>query len=98
MPIPAGGGGGSVLTQHQSSDTETDGQRKTRDGSSYQPGALLQISYFTDEFTVHNILQYYFGTGEDDGYPGSIPGDTSRTNYFKLFISLLCVVYISKIT
>ncbi len=32
--------------------------------SSGRPGTLLQISYFTDEFAVHNILQYYFGTEE----------------------------------
>jgi hypothetical protein len=29
--------------------------------------------------TVHNILQYYFGTGEDDKKPGLIPGDTVAT-------------------
>jgi hypothetical protein len=45
---------------------ETDNQRNTRNGSSGRSGAQLQILYFTDEFTVHNILQYYFGTGEDN--------------------------------
>jgi hypothetical protein len=40
--------------------------RTTCDGSSVQPGALLEISYFTDEFALCNILQYYFGTEEDD--------------------------------
>jgi hypothetical protein len=64
MPLPAGGG--SVLTQHQSRDMETDCQCNTHDGSSGPPGTLLQISYFTHEFTVHNILQCYFGTGEDE--------------------------------
>jgi hypothetical protein len=57
VPIPAGGH--SVFTQHQSRDTETD-------ESSGQSGALLEISYFTDEFAFRNILPYYFGTGEDD--------------------------------
>ncbi len=31
---------------------------------------------FYSEFAVHNILQYYSVTGEDDKLPGSIPGDT----------------------
>jgi hypothetical protein len=39
--------GGSVLTQRQSYDKETNGQHDTHDRSSGQPGALLQISYFT---------------------------------------------------
>jgi hypothetical protein len=43
-----------------------DGQRNIRDGSSGQPSALLQISNFTDEFGVHNILQHYLGTVEDN--------------------------------
>jgi hypothetical protein len=33
---------------------------------------------FYREFAVHNILHYYFGTGEDDKKPGSIPGDTRK--------------------
>jgi hypothetical protein len=59
VSVPAGG---SVLTQHKPRDLETHGQHKTRDGLSGLPGTLLQISYFTDEFAVRNILQYYFGT------------------------------------
>jgi hypothetical protein len=43
------GGGGSVLTQHQSRDTEMDSQRNSRNGSSGRPGALLEISYFRGE-------------------------------------------------
>ncbi len=31
---------------------------------------------FYSEFAIHNILQYYFGTGQDDKKPGPIPGDT----------------------
>jgi hypothetical protein len=27
------------------------------------------------------ILQYYFGTGEDNEQPGSIPGDTGKTHW-----------------
>jgi hypothetical protein len=55
------------------------GQFKTLDGSSYagRPGALLEISYFTDGFAVCNILQHYFGSGEGDELPGAIPGKTS---------------------
>ncbi len=64
MLIPAGEG--LVLTQHQSRDTEMDGQRNTRYGSSGQLSALLEMSYFTDKFAVRNILQYFFGSGEDD--------------------------------
>jgi hypothetical protein len=45
MPLCAGGG--SVLTQHQSHDTEMDSQCNTCNGSSGQPVALLQVSYFT---------------------------------------------------
>jgi hypothetical protein len=46
MPLPAGRGG-SVLTPHQSCDMETDGQHSTRNGSSGQPSALPEMSYFT---------------------------------------------------
>jgi hypothetical protein len=53
-----------------------EGQRNTRHGSSGRPGALLQISYVTGEFALHNFLEYYFGTGKDDELLGSIPGDT----------------------
>ncbi len=63
MPPCAGGGG---LSSHPTPDMETEGQRNIRDGSSGRPGALLQISYFTPTLAVHDILQYYFGTGEDD--------------------------------
>ncbi len=42
-------GRSSVLTQHQSHDTEMDGQRNTHDGSSGRRGALLEISYFSGE-------------------------------------------------
>ncbi len=31
---------------------------------------------FFRKFAVHNILQYYFGTGQDDKKPGSIPSET----------------------
>jgi hypothetical protein len=44
MPIPPGG---SVLTLHQSHDTETDGQCITRDWSWGWHSPLLEISYFT---------------------------------------------------
>ncbi len=60
------------LSSHPSpvTDTETDSQCKTRDGSSGWPSALLEISYFTGIFyrwtVVRNILQHYFGSGEDD--------------------------------
>jgi hypothetical protein len=66
VPLPVGGGLGSHPTPFTYSNTETDGQQNTRDRSSGQSGALLQISYFKGEFTVHNILQYYFGTWEDN--------------------------------
>ncbi len=56
--------GGSVLTQYQSRDTETDGQRNTHDRSSGQPGALPEISNFTQN-AVRNILQHHFRSGED---------------------------------
>jgi hypothetical protein len=32
---------------------------------------------FYSKFSVHNILQYYFGKREDDKKPGSIPSDTN---------------------
>jgi hypothetical protein len=47
VPIPVVGG--LVLTQHWLHDRETDSQCKTHDGSSGQPGTLLEISYFTGE-------------------------------------------------
>ncbi len=48
------------------------GQRNTRDGSSGQPDTLQKI-YFTDEFAVHNILQYDFGTGETTNSQDQFP-------------------------
>ncbi len=57
---------GSVLTQHQSRDSEMDSQLNTRDGSLGRPGALLEISYFTNGFAVRNNLQHYFRSWEDD--------------------------------
>jgi hypothetical protein len=62
-PVPIPGGGGSVLTQHQSHDPEMDSQCNTRDGSSGRPGTVLEISYFTDGFAVHNILNIILGLG-----------------------------------
>jgi hypothetical protein len=41
------GGGGSVLTHYLIMWLETDGQLSTRDGSSGRPGALLEISFPT---------------------------------------------------
>ncbi len=75
---------------------ETNGQRKTRDGSSGRPGALLEISYFTDGFAVCNILQHYFGSGEGDKWPGSIPKNTSicRTIWVWLKISGTPLIFI----
>jgi hypothetical protein len=55
---------------------KTDGQHKTYDWSSGRPGALLEMSYFTDKFAIHHVVQYYFETGEDGEQPGSILGDT----------------------
>jgi hypothetical protein len=52
-------GGGSVLTQQQSHDMETDIQHNTRDGSSGRPSTLLQISYFIAklQYTIfYNII------------------------------------------
>jgi hypothetical protein len=62
-PVPIPGGGGSVLTQHQSRDTEMDGQHNTRDGSSGRPGALLEISYFADElqYVIFYIIIWVWG-------------------------------------
>jgi hypothetical protein len=38
---------------------------------------------FYSRFAVHNILQYYFGTREDDIKPGSIPSDTITSIKYK---------------
>ncbi len=52
---------GSVLTQHQSHKTETDGHRNTRDGSPGWPGALLEISNLTGE--VQYVIFYNLTLG-----------------------------------
>jgi hypothetical protein len=57
-------GWGSVLTQHQSRDTEMDGLRNTCDGSSGQPGALLQTSYFTVNLQYTIFYHFIFGLGK----------------------------------
>ncbi len=62
MPVPVGEG--LVLTQLQSRDTETYGQRNTQDGSSGRLGVLLEISYFTGELQeviFYNIIPLGLG-------------------------------------
>jgi hypothetical protein len=74
---------------------ETDGQCDSCNGSSGLPSALLQISYSTGNLQ-HNILQYYFGTGEDDTKPGLIPGDTLQnlnSIYFRASERILTHVF-----
>ncbi len=56
-------------------------------------GALLQFAHLTDEFVVHNMLQYYFGTGEDDELPGSIPDDTCPSF---ILLQLLIIFQVNK--
>jgi hypothetical protein len=43
-----------------------DGQRNTHIMGHLADPVHYYISYFTDQFAVHNILPYYFGTGEDE--------------------------------
>jgi hypothetical protein len=50
------GGGGLVLTQHESSGTEMNGLRSTQNGSTGRPRALIEISYFTGE--VQYVIFY----------------------------------------
>jgi hypothetical protein len=47
-----------------SRDTETDGHATLMMGHQADPGALLEISYFTDGFAIRKILQHYFGSVE----------------------------------
>jgi hypothetical protein len=54
-PLPILRGGGSVLTQHQSRDKETDGQHDTRHGSSGRPSALLKMSCFSSSCSTPKI-------------------------------------------
>ncbi len=58
------GGGGSVLTQHQSRDMEMDSQRNSRDGPSVLPSALLEISYFTGELQYVIFFNIISGLGK----------------------------------
>jgi hypothetical protein len=66
-------GGGSVLTQHQSRDTEMDSQRNTHNGSLGWPCALLQISYFTANLQYTIFYNIILGLGKttnsQDQYP-----------------------------
>jgi hypothetical protein len=63
MPIPAGGRA-QFFTQHQSHETETDSQRNTCDGSSGQPGAPLEISYFTGKLKYIIFYNTTLGLGK----------------------------------
>ncbi len=67
------GGGGSVLTQHQSRDRIQTVKATLVMGHQADPAHCYKFSF---RFAVHNILQYYLGLGEDNKKPGSIPGDT----------------------
>jgi hypothetical protein len=62
VPIP--GRGFLVLTPHQSRDTETDGQRNTRNGSSVRHGTLLEISYFTSQLQCVIFYNIILGLGK----------------------------------
>jgi hypothetical protein len=73
VPIPAGGGGGSILTQHQSRDMETDGQRYTCDESSGQPSALLEISYYTSKLQYIIFYNIILGLGKTTNSQDQIP-------------------------
>jgi hypothetical protein len=74
--VPFWGGGGSVLTQHQSRDIEKDGQCNTRNGSSGRPSALLEILYITGDQQYVIFYNIILGMGKTTNEPGSIPGDT----------------------
>jgi hypothetical protein len=65
QPIAYTARGGSVLTQHQSSDTEKDSQWKnTRDGSSGWLSPQLEISYFTCECSTPHFTITILGLGK----------------------------------
>jgi hypothetical protein len=74
--VPLSVGGGSVLTQHQSYDWIRTVNATLMTGHQANP---VHCYKFSVRFAVHNILKYYFGTGEDDKKPGLIPGDTVAT-------------------
>jgi hypothetical protein len=70
--VPIHAGGGSVLTQHQSCDTEEDGQRNTHIGSSGQPSALLETLNFKGELQYimfYNIVLGLGKTNSQDRFP-----------------------------
>ncbi len=84
MPLCVGGGG-SVLTQHQSRDTETDQSTPYCDGSSGRHGTLLQISYFTANLQYTIFYKIILGLGKStnsqDRFPAIqyIPSLTQNT-------------------
>jgi hypothetical protein len=55
---------------------EMDSQCDTCHRSSGIPGALLENFIPSNSCSTPNIHNDYFGSGEDDQQPGSIPGDT----------------------
>ncbi len=73
VPIPVGGGG-LVLTQHQSKVTEADGQCNTCNGSSGRPGTVLETLHFTGELQYVIFYNIILGLGKMK--PESIPGNT----------------------
>jgi hypothetical protein len=81
-----GVGGGLVLTQHQPRDSETDGQRNTPNGSSGQPGALLEISYFTGKCSTQYFTTIILGLGKTTNSKDRFAG--RYTNKYQ--INFLC--------
>jgi hypothetical protein len=63
VPIPAGKD--LVLIQNQSHDMETDGQTTLTTGHQADLAHYQKFHISQTNFAVNNILQYYFGTGED---------------------------------
>jgi hypothetical protein len=71
VPIPPGGGW--VLTQQQSHDSETVGQRNTHDGSSGWPRGLLEITFFTGKLQYVIFYNIILGLGKMTNYLAWFP-------------------------
>jgi hypothetical protein len=65
-------GGGSVLTEHQSRDKEMDRSTRHLQWVIKLTCRTANNFIFYSKFAVHNILQHYFVSGEDDKKPGLV--------------------------
>ncbi len=88
MPIPVGGGGGSVLTQHQSHDMKMDSQAVNATlvmGNQANPAHCYQFHILLMNLQYPIFYNIILGLGKITYSQDQSPGDTiwKKINFFR---------------